>query len=557
MQNSFYTVETMCKAFGIGDSKKQQTQTDFYFDKDSEFLKDKLHGKPNSNFFEAANRIEITDFLKKQIEHALKEIPSDDRELWVAFGHAAKSMDISGGSEGKKLWLEWSKKSEKFDAEDAEEKWASFKPNKTSPEAILCKALNDYGWDVQAANKEITALLFTDIDSTAVPTDRLNICSYDTGFLDSVKTLPQRDWLIPRFLIINYASIILGPGGVSKSTFQLVLAISVAAGLDLLGFRVKRQAKVLLINNEDDASELTRRIAAILTYYKIDEALLKKGLFTLSGYEEPIKFIWQNKDGVMVHGEHKGEIESFIIENHIEALFVDPFISTHNVSENDNTYIDKVVSAYKAMAGKLNIAINIVHHTRKNNNDSESHAGDAESGRGASSLKDAARAVTTIARMSATTAKKLDIHEDERGKYVRVDVGKSNFTIHETKARWFYLESVRISNGESIGVPIARNLDLLFAMVDQHGGAKWKRDTVAIAVDLIFIKGQTEIPWSDLRERFMSANNIGRSVANEKVTLLPNVDNDEKPIRIRQKEYWITRSAPKNGWMVHCQELSE
>lgn len=109
-------------------------------------------------------------------------MPSDDRELWVAIGHALKSIDVYGGSEGQKLWLEWSKKSEKFDTEDAEEKWASFKPNNTAPEVILYKALNDYGWDVQAANKEITALLFTDIDSTAVPTDRLNICSYDTGF---------------------------------------------------------------------------------------------------------------------------------------------------------------------------------------------------------------------------------------------------------------------------------------------------------------------------------------------------------------------------------------
>ena len=228
----------------------------------------------------------------------------------------------------------------------------------------------------------------------------------------------------------------------------------------------------------------------------------------------------------MVHGKHKEEIESFIIENNIEALFVDPFISRHNVSENDNTYIDKVVSAYKAMAGKLSIAINIVHHTRKTNNDSESHAGDAESGRGASSLKDAARAVTTIARMPATTAKKLKILDDECGKYVRVDVGKSSFTVHETKAKWFYLESVRISNGEDIGVPAARNLDPLFAMVDQHGGTKWMRKTVALAVDHIFTKGQTEIPGSDLRDRFMAANNIGKSVANEKVTLLPNVDND-------------------------------
>ena len=74
------------------------------------------------NPFAAALHVEKTPFLIMQLNSAFNAIPSDNRELWVNLGHAAKTLDEDGGDEGKQAWLEWSTKSGKFDPDDAERK---------------------------------------------------------------------------------------------------------------------------------------------------------------------------------------------------------------------------------------------------------------------------------------------------------------------------------------------------------------------------------------------------------------------------------------------------
>ena len=89
------------------------------------------------NPFAAALHVEKTPFLIMQLNSAFNAIPSDNRELWVNLGHAAKTLDEDGGDEGKQLWLEWSTRSRKFDPEDAQNKWESFNPTSTSHEKIF------------------------------------------------------------------------------------------------------------------------------------------------------------------------------------------------------------------------------------------------------------------------------------------------------------------------------------------------------------------------------------------------------------------------------------
>ena len=93
-----------------------------------------------------------------QIESALSVIPSDDRELWVKLGHAAKTLDEGGEGQGKRAWLKWSSKSPKFDLEDAERVWSSISPTNTSHEQVFKTAV-DLGWDVQAENIRIHSTL--------------------------------------------------------------------------------------------------------------------------------------------------------------------------------------------------------------------------------------------------------------------------------------------------------------------------------------------------------------------------------------------------------------
>ena len=83
------------------------------------------------NPFAAALHVAKTPFLMMQVSSALKVISSDDREIWVKLGHAAKTLDEDGGDEGKQAWLDWSRESHKFDPDDAERVWESLTPTNT------------------------------------------------------------------------------------------------------------------------------------------------------------------------------------------------------------------------------------------------------------------------------------------------------------------------------------------------------------------------------------------------------------------------------------------
>ena len=535
-------------------------------------------GNPLENPFATATQVLKTPFLLAQIKSAFDAIPSDDRKLWIKLGHAAKTLDDDGGDEAKRAWLEWSKKSEKFDLDDAEASWESFTPTITSHEKIFLMA-EDYGWDVQAANANIGAILgetkspcefeypdqgFGDLKaSTAFNQGQaksendlysvFDLVTYNSQLLEDVKSIPKRDWIIPRLLLGGNISLILGPGGVAKSMLQLIAAVSVATGRDLLRLGPIRRCNVLLINNEDDRNELQRRVSAVVSQFSIDPAELEGSLYTISGYLRPIRFAY-HVDNRVSRGPDLDKIEALIKEKKIEVLFVDPFISTHTAPENDNNAMDQVVSIFKRLAGNYGIAINIAHHTKKIGGDTEAHAGDAESGRGASSIKDAARAAVTIARMGKKTAEKLDIPNEVSGNYIRMDVGKMNFAPHDSKANWFRIEAVRLENGDTVGVPVAANLDTLFTKA-QDGRKKWTPETMAMAVSDLFPETEDQVPWADVKGRYMNEHGVGASVAGNNITRLPQAGNT--PIRVRGSEIWISRTAPRNGWMLHRKGVSD
>lgn len=518
---------------------------------------------PVANPFAAATQVLKTPFLIAQIQSAFEAMPSDDRELWIKLGHAAKTLDVEGGDEGKQAWLEWSRKSEKFDFDDAEDVWESLTPTHTSHENIFRMA-EKYGWDVQAENARIGLLLTAgqkvpELAVSGFPqeqpveqvrvvsADTLNVCSYGSGLLGEVATMSRREWKIPRLLLSGYISLIVGPGGVAKSMLQLIAAISVATGRDLLGLGPVHQCNALVINNEDDENELKRRIAAIVTGFEIDPAELDGTLFTVSGYMHPVRLALHIENSVY-RSPSIDLIAALVEEKSIGALFADPFISTHTAPENDNNAMDQVVSMYKALAGKLGVAINIAHHTRKASGDAEAHAGDAEAGRGASAIKDAARAVVTIVRMAKKTAQKIGIPDECRGDYIRMDVGKMNFAAHDSKANWYRIGQVVLTNGDTVGVPKPVNLDQLFLSAE-GSRKKWTAESVAMAVFGLFPTNRTQVPWSDVKARFMEQHAISKSAAGEYITLLPQ--GDETACRVGNYEIWITRTAPRNGWMLH------
>ena len=58
-----------------------------------------------------------------------------------------------------------------------------------------------------------------------------------------------------------------------------------------------------------------------------------------------------------------------IRRNQIDVVIVDPFVSTHAVSENDNPAIDRVAKTWARIAHETNCAIELVHRGGSANSD--------------------------------------------------------------------------------------------------------------------------------------------------------------------------------------------
>ena len=146
-----------------------------------------------------------------------------------------------------------------------------------------------------------------------------------------------------------------------------------------------------------------------------------------------------------------------IRDKDLGGIFIDPFVSAHEVNENDNMAINAVVDQLRSLADETGCAIGLVHHTRKGNG-SEA---DVDSIRGAGSLIGAARAVRVINRMTKKEAGKYNIPEEERRLLFRVDDGKNNMSPPADRTVWRKMVNVDLWNGgyrERVGV--ATNYEL-------------------------------------------------------------------------------------------------
>ena len=105
-----------------------------------------------------------------------------------------------------------------------------------------------------------------------------------------------------------------------------------------------------------------------------------------------------------------------------------------------------MVQILSDLAAKHNVAIDAPHHVSK----SAADPGNADKGRGASAMVDAARLVKTLTPMSTEEAKAFEIKEEDRRQFIRVDNGKVNIARSGGAAQWFELIGVPLDNGTEL-----------------------------------------------------------------------------------------------------------
>jgi hypothetical protein len=253
--------------------------------------------------------------------------------------------------------------------------------------------------------------------------------------------IPRREWLYGDHLIRQFASATISPGGVGKSSLVLAEAIAMAAGRDLLGIKPRHRCKVWYWNGEDPADEIDRRIAAICINYGVKSDDLEGWLFADSGHDQEIIIASQTRDGAVIAEPVADALIATIRANAIDVLSIDPFISCHRVTENDNSAIELVAKKWARIAKITNCAIDLVHHTRKTNGAEVT----VEDGRGASALIAAVRSARVLNGMTEGEANKGGVVGHRS--YFKAENGKANLAPPPDKADWFHIRSVSLGNG--------------------------------------------------------------------------------------------------------------
>lgn len=262
------------------------------------------------------------------------------------------------------------------------------------------------------------------------------------------KDIPPRQWIYAHALIRGFVSLLIAPGASGKSTLLIGEALAIATGRNLLGSRVYGGPKrVWLWNLEDPKDELQRRVTGAIIHYKLTSVDLDARLYLDSGRDQELCVARQSRSGFEIIEPIVSELICELKRRQIDVLIVDPFVSSHQVPENDNGAIDAVAKTWAKIAHDANCSIVLVHHLRKLGGESAN----AEAARGASALVAAARSVRVINRMSKSEAENAGL-ESANG-FFKIFDDKNNLSPAESEnANWFRIRSTTLANGDFVGV---------------------------------------------------------------------------------------------------------
>ena len=260
--------------------------------------------------------------------------------------------------------------------------------------------------------------------------------------------IPPRKWLYGRHLLRKFLSVDVAAGGVGKSSLKIGEALAMTTGRELYGKEIgDGPLRVWLYNLEDPMEETERRLHATAKHFRITPGDIGDRLFVDSGRDQPCVIAEETPNGARIATPVVDEIIRELTERQIDVLILDPFVSSHAVSENDNRAMDMVAKQWARIADICDCSINLVHHVRKQNGAEAT----ADSARGAKALVDAARSVLVYNRMTSDEAAAANIPPEQSPFFFRTTNDKANLSPAE-KADWHRMNNVDLDNGDKVGV---------------------------------------------------------------------------------------------------------
>jgi AAA domain-containing protein len=356
-------------------------------------------------------------------------------------------------------------------------------------------------------------------------------------------TIPRRQFLYGFELRRKQLSAMVAPGAAGKTTLKVGRALAMVTGRDMLGHRVwNGPHRVWLWNLEDEMEEVEKTVHAFCKAWGLDAVDLGDRLF-IDGVDSPgsplLKMAIETEHGSFTLRQPVAEalIEELTARG-IDYLDVDPFVSSHSISENNNGAIDAVSKEWVRVAREANCAIGLTHHIRKIDG-REATALDA---RGAGAMVNAARSCLVINTMSVETSKKLGIPAGERRRYISVIDDKNNKAPPPEKAEWYHFVGQGLGNAD-VGSPGPEdNIGVLerWSPPDAFGGVTLvELYHVQQAVD----RENLDLVGGRVRKDVQAARWIGKLVARE---LELDIGREEEKTRIKTMvNTWLENGSLK------------
>ena len=199
----------------------------------------------------------------------------------------------------------------------------------------------------------------------------------DSGGWDEA-SIPRRPWITPGYLLRGSVTLLTGPAAALKSTAVLGWGTSLALGADFGRFRPVKPCKLIVYNVEDDRDEQRRRLSATLRQFDATPDDIIGKVFRV-GPNSIGTLLARDSDGKLMFTPAMAAVEKLITAEKPDVLIVDPLAELHSEEENDNTALRAVIAAFRALAVRYQMAIVILHHTRKG---SALSPGDPDTARG-------------------------------------------------------------------------------------------------------------------------------------------------------------------------------
>jgi AAA domain len=264
------------------------------------------------------------------------------------------------------------------------------------------------------------------------------------------ETIPRRQFLHDRHYIRGVVSATIAAGGRAKTTRATYDALTMVTSKDLTTGQPLPSGplRVGILNGEEDQDELDRRIAATCQHYGISENDLGGRLFAQSVRREPLRLARMDRGIPTLDLVAAARLRAFVEGNRLDVLIIDPLVSFHSVSENDNGAMDLLIKdSFGSIAEDTNAAVELCHHAGKAKPGQAETA--VEDSRGASAIIWAVRSARVLNFMSPEEATKIGIAEDQRRLHIRVTNGKANMG-PLGKAEWMKLVVEILPNGDEI-----------------------------------------------------------------------------------------------------------